>query len=435
MGPQFMSADTPYPPLRQSWWPMVLLFVAAIIYSIDKGIVGVLAEPIRHELGVTDTQMGLLLGMAYSLLSGVLGLGLGWLVDRGTRRFVLIGGLLLWSLATLGCGLATTFGHLFVMRMLVGLGESALAPAALSLIADLFAPQQRGRALSCYFIGASFGQGLASAIPGWIVGHGLTLDIPGFGATVPWRSAFVLCGLAGPVLAALMLTIREPARHGLPADGSVAGARDKLARIWTLRAFLAPLYVAFSLFYLVFLGVSMWTAAFITRRYGLPLPAFSGALGLMLLVSGFSGYAVSGFLTDMLRRRHPSGRAMLLLILPLLAIPATLATFAPAAPVALIMLASVSFISPIINVATNAALQEAVPNDMRGFSYSLLALTAAIISGIGGPYVLALVSQHYAADPAGLGKAFMVVGIPALLVSSTLFALAGRNTAAPVSPI
>lgn len=412
---------------------MVLLFVAAIIYSIDKGIVGVLAEPIRHAMGASDTQMGLLLGMAYSLLSGVLGLGLGWLVDRGSRRMVLIGGLMLWSMATLGCGLAQSFGQLFVLRMLVGLGESALAPAALSLIADLFAPQQRGRALSCYFIGASFGMGLASAIPGWVVGHGLTLNLPLFGATVPWRSAFVLCGLAGPVLSALMLTIREPARHGLPAHGEATAMREKLARIWALRAFLAPLYVAFSLFYLVFLGVSMWTSAFITRRYGLPLPAFSAALGLMLLVSGFSGYAVSGFLTDALRRRHPRGRAMLLLALPLLALPSTMATFAPGAHMALLLLATVSFISPIINVATNAALQEAVPNDMRGFSYSLLALTAAVISGVGGPYVLALVSQHYASDPAGLGKAFMVVGIPALLASSLLFAQAGRKTAAPAS--
>lgn len=412
---------------------MVLLFVAAIIYSIDKGIVGVLAEPIRHAMGASDTQMGLLLGMAYSLLSGVLGLGLGWLVDRGSRRMVLIGGLMLWSMATLGCGLAQNFGQLFVLRMLVGLGESALAPAALSLIADLFAPQQRGRALSCYFIGASFGMGLASAIPGWVVGHGLTLNLPLFGATVPWRSAFVLCGLAGPVLSALMLTIREPARHGLPAHGEATAMREKLARIWALRAFLAPLYVAFSLFYLVFLGVSMWTSAFITRRYGLPLPAFSAALGLMLLVSGFSGYAVSGFLTDALRRRHPRGRALLLLALPLLALPSTLTTFAPGAHMALLLLATVSFISPIINVATNAALQEAVPNDMRGFSYSLLALTAAIISGVGGPYVLALVSQHYAGDPAGLGKAFMVVGIPALLASSLLFAQAGRKTASQIS--
>ncbi|HWU04632.1 MAG TPA: MFS transporter, partial [Novosphingobium sp.] len=173
---------------------MLLLFLSAIIYSIDKAIVGVLAEPIRHEFAINDQQMGLLLGLAYSLLSGVLGLGVGWLVDHRTRRMVIAGSLTLWSLATMACGLAPGFASFFAFRTLVGLGEAALAPAAISLIADLFGPARRGRAIACYLIGASIGSGLSSVIPGWIVGSGLHLWVPGHGAVEPWRSAFVLCG-------------------------------------------------------------------------------------------------------------------------------------------------------------------------------------------------------------------------------------------------
>ena len=159
--------------MGQSWWPMLLLFLSAIVYSIDKGIVGVLAEPIRRDFAIGDTEMGLLLGLAYSLLSGILGLGLGHLVDRSHRFRLLAGCILLWSVATIACGLARGFGDFFVFRMLVGLGEAALAPAAVSLIADMFAPGQRGKALSAYLIGASIGSGLSSIIPGWLATHDL----------------------------------------------------------------------------------------------------------------------------------------------------------------------------------------------------------------------------------------------------------------------
>ena len=319
------ASEPEYPGLARSWWPMLLLFGSAIVYSIDKGIVGVLAEPIRREFAISDTQMGLLLGLAYSLLSGILGLGLGHLVDR-SRRFKLLGAcILLWSGATIGCGLARGFGDFFVMRMLVGLGEAALAPAAVSLIADMFAPGQRGKALSAYLIGASIGSGLSSIIPGWLATHEFAM-LGGSG----WRSAFVVCGALGIPLAVLLAFNAEPQRRGL-SSGTVdlSGIPAKLARLWSMRRLVGPLFGGFCLFYVALIGITAWTAVFIERRYGLALPQFGPSLGLMLLVSGMGGYLLSGFIVDLPFARRPGGRLRFLALLPLLALPSAFAQFAP----------------------------------------------------------------------------------------------------------
>ncbi|NBC35361.1 MFS transporter [Novosphingobium sp. FSY-8] len=422
-----MTATPPaeYPPFKSALWPMVLLFLAANIYSIDKNIVGVLAEPIRHSFAIGDQQMSLLLGLAYSVLSGVLGLGLGWLVDHRTRRMVLAGSLTLWSVATMACGLAPGFASFFVFRALVGLGEAALAPAALSLIADLFPPGQRGRALSSYLIGASIGSGLSSVVPGWIIGADLHLWLPFYGTVEPWRAAFVLCGAAGPVIGLLFLTVREPARHGFAADGAGGiGLGAKLASLWAMRWPLLPLFAGFCLFYVALIGITSWTATFLGRHFLLSVPQFAPQMGLMLLVSGMGGYIISGFVADAAPMRRPGGRIALLAVLPLLALPSAFAGFAGGLNGALMLLAAIGTVMPIINVATNATVQDVVPNAMRGFAYATLGLLSAIVAGTGGPWAVAFVSTHVAADPARIGLGFLYVGLPALLLASACFALA-----------
>ena len=402
---------------------MLLLFVTAVLYSIDKNIIGVLAEPIRHEFGIGDKQMALLLGLAYAILSGVLGLALGWLVDHRRRRNLLAGAIILWSAATIACGLATSFAGLFVARMLVGLGEAALAPAALSLIADLFAPAWRGRALSAYLIGASIGSALSAVIPGWIIKTGVSLHLPLLGTIAPWRSAFVLCGALGPVIGLLFLTLREPERRGLSGAGeNLARLGPKLASLWAKRRVLAPLFGGFCLFYVALVGITAWTAPFLGRRYGLAIGEFSGQLGLMLLISGMGGYAISGFVADSRFGRAVSGKLRLLIVLPLWALPSAFATLAPDASRALLLLAMIGTAMPVINVVMNATVQDILPNDMRGFAYAVLGLLSALVAGAGGPYLMALAAGH----TGGIGTSFLIVGLPFLLASAGCFYLARR---------
>ncbi len=403
----------PYPGPTRALWPMVLLFWSAVLYSIDKGIVGVLAEPIRAELGLSLGQMGLLLGLAYVLLSGVLGLGLGYLVDRAGRIKLLAGCILLWSLATIACGFAESFRSLFVFRMLVGLGEAGLAPAAVSLIADYFSPGQRGRALSAYLIGASVGSGLSSILPGWIVGQNWQV----FGL-LPWRSAFVVCGSLGPVVALLLLGMKEPPRRQAQGETSLLRLNEKTGWLIARRRQIAPLFAGFCLFYIALIGITAWTAAFLARRYGVSLPQFSGTLGLMLFASGMGGYLLSGIIVDSPIGRGSRGKLTILAILPIFALPSAFATFAPNPSAAIALLAAIGLAMPAVNIATNAAIQDLMPNTIRGFTHTLLGLCSALVAGATAPWLMATVS-------ADLGQAFILVGVPALLASclSFLFAL------------
>lgn len=411
-----------YPPARQTIWPMLLLFLGANLYSIDRAIVGVLAEPIRKSFAIGDAQMGLLMGMAYSLLSAVLGLGLGWLVDHRDRRRLVASAIALWSVATIACGLAPNFSSFFVARMVVGLGEAAIAPAALSLIADLFAPARRGRAMAVYFIGASIGSGLSSVIPGLILRHEIALNLPHFGTLEAWRTAFVLCGLGGPLVSFLLLTAREPVRQIAPREADSTHMLAKLGALWARRGLIAPLYLGFCLFYVALLGITMWTAPFLTRHYGLPITAFSGALGLMLLITGVGGYMISGLLADSRLSGGVAGRIPLLCALPLLGLPAAFASFAPDYRLSLALLGTIGVAMPMINVAMNTTLQDILPNTMRGFGMAMLGLCSAIIAGAGGPWIMALAGG----GTGDLGMAFLRVGLPFLLLSSGCFAVAWR---------
>lgn len=413
----------PFPSVRQTFWPMLLLFLAAIFYSIDKAIVGVLADPIKADLGIDDIQMGLLMGLAYSLLSGVCGLWLGSLVDRHVRKRVLGGAIIVWSLSTALGGLAPNFATFFVFRALVGLGEAAVAPAAMSLIADMFPPERRGRALSAYLIGATIGTALSSVVPGAILAANLHITLPGYGLVIPWRSAFLLCGIVGPIVGIAFLTIREPARRGIsPERKAPARVGEKLAYLLRQRKLIAPLFGGFCLYYLAFVGVTSWTAPLLMRTYGLTLPQIANLLGLGMLIAGISGYVLGGFAAD----SRKSGRIGLMALLPLIALPTAFAGYAPGVGLAIAALATISLTTPMLNVAMNATVQEIVPNDMRGFSYAFLSVVAALPAGAGGPFAIAFVSEKVLGDPSRIAASFVLVVLPCLLLAAACFAAASR---------
>lgn len=421
---------------------MLLLFLAAIVYSIDKAIVGVLAEPIKADLAITDVQMSLLLGLAYTLFSAVLGVWLGNLVDRHVRRTLIFYAITLWSLATVAGGFAPDFGWFFVCRSLVGLGEAAISPAAFSLIADMFGQRQRGRAISVYLVGATVGTALSSVVPGWIVGSQLHIDVPGYGTLVPWRSAFLLCGIVGPLIGALFLTVREPARHEMVSEQNEAraagqsgpSAKDKLALLWGRRHVLGPFFLGVGLFYVSFIGITAWTAPFISRTFSLTLPQFANTMGLILLIGGLLGYLMGGAVADSRMGGGPRGKLAIMSVLPFFALPGALAGYAPNVTLALTAVAFIALATPMLNVALQATVQDLVPNEMRGFSVGLLSLLIALPAGAGGPLAIAYVSEHILGDPARIGVSFLIVGVPSLLASACCFFVARRSfLAAPAS--
>lgn len=416
-----------YPATRRTLWPVLLLFCAAVLYNVDRLSVGVLAEPIHLELRISDFQMGLLLGAAFSALSSTFGLVVGYLVDRSVRRTVLGLCIILWSSATLASGLAPDFGALFICRALVGLGETALAPVALSLIADLFPLERRGRALSVYFLGATCGSSLAALIPGAVAAHALHMSLPGFGVLTAWRTTLVLCGLSGPLLGLLFFTVREPDRHGVRLEAgnrSEVGAR--LAYLWRHRPVIGP-FVGGGLFYYLALSANIsWTATFMMRAYHLTLVQIAGPLGLMTFLAGAAGYLLAGMLVDSGFVRRHGGKSALLIWVPLLALPAPLAVFCPGPYIALLALSAFTMATPLLNVASNASMQDLMPNAMRGFAITLFGAVGGLLAVSIGPLLVALVNEKVFGHDALIGYALAIVEIPMLCLSALCFAASRR---------
>ncbi|HEX2713091.1 MAG TPA: MFS transporter, partial [Candidatus Acidoferrales bacterium] len=192
----WVAADAPprakesYPPVGYAWYVVGALTIAYVFAFIDRQILNLLVRPIRRDLGITDTQMSLLMGFSFALFYSVFGFPLGRLADSKSRRGIIAAGMVLWSILTTACGLARYFWHLLLLRMGVGVGEAALSPSAYSLISDYFPRDRRATAISVYSMAVYLGSGLASLLGGLIVGFASTKGswtLPAVGAVRPWQ--------------------------------------------------------------------------------------------------------------------------------------------------------------------------------------------------------------------------------------------------------
>ena len=200
------AAIEPWPPATRAWSTVGLFCIAAILSYTDRQILGLLVDPIRADLEISDTDVGVLQGVAFAIIYSVAGLPLGRLADIFQRRRVILTGVALWSVGTILCGYASSFWMLFAGRLIVGIGEAALAPAAMSMIADMFPTERRGTAIGLFAMGMVIGGGAAISIGGVLLE--LAVDhrfagIPMVGALAPWREVLVLLGLAGGTRARL----------------------------------------------------------------------------------------------------------------------------------------------------------------------------------------------------------------------------------------
>lgn len=227
-------------PTLYAWSVVGMLTLAYVLSFIDRQILGMLITPIKASLHLTDTELGLLMGPAFAFFYVTLGWPIGWMADRINRRNIIATGIALWSLATAACGLSMNFTQLLWSRLMVGVGEAALTPSALSLMADYFAPKSRPRAIAVYSTGIYLGSGIAYLGGGALVGMlqdagGVTLPV--FGAVEGWQAAFLALGIPGVLVALLMLLIREPTRRedtGQAGEAlTFAESRQYFGQRWT----------------------------------------------------------------------------------------------------------------------------------------------------------------------------------------------------------
>lgn len=429
--PQPPPEALPWPSRGKAWWLLAILFLASIVSILDRNIISMVAEPLKADLALTDVQLGLLQGLAFGLFYATVGVPLGLMADRYSRRWLIIIGVSVWSAATAFAGYASSFGELFVARLLVGLGEAALAPAAISMIADLFPPKERGRPISVYLTGQALALGLSISITSYLLtaaAAGGFAWLPSVQQLAPWRVAFVCCGALGAIVVLALLTTREPVRRTLePQHGDARSARAAYEFLKQNGRVFVPLYIGFALCFLAAYGAASWVPTMLRRSYSATTGQIGQWLGPMQMLFSVLGPLTGGLLVDWFARQgKPLMKFRVLYLAPLFALPSAFSAFAPDSVSAMALAASTALPIAVAGTTMLASLQSMVPPQMRGVAISLSGLVNTIIGATLGPLLIALVTDRIFADPAQLGAAIAIVVTPALLLGSLMFALAHR---------
>jgi MFS family permease len=414
------SADQPaYPPRTYAWTVVAILIATAVLSYTDRQVLTLLVDPIRHDLGISDTQVSLLLGSAFAVVYGIAGIPLGVLADRSSRRNLILAGIVIWSLATIGCGLARSFGEIFTARLFVGLGEAVLSPAAISLISDYFPPERRGAAVGLFLSGIAMGIGSAILIGGGVlhfVDLGLLAHTP-LGGQAPWRLVLLLIGLPGLAWALLILVIREPPRRTeKPADpmGGQLTESHRGATSWTR---VAPIYLVVCMASLVDNAVGAWAPSLLIRQFARDPGQIGIQLGLLLTAGFGGGVFLGGLLADRVGARG-GWRAKLraCLAAALLILPAALMMNLPHFEYTLAAIPLYFALSGMVTAIGFSTMLDIVPNRSRGLAISIsFFLNVAIGAGI-GPTAVALCGRYLFGERAGLGPPLALTAVAGYLV-------------------
>ena len=281
---------------------LLILFLVYTFNFIDRQIVGILAGSIKADLGLTDTQLGLMGGIAFALLFASLGIPIALLADRFNRVWIVTSALALWSAFTALCGVAQGFGQLFLCRIGVGVGEAGGVAPSYSLISDYFPPQERARAFAVFSFGIPVGSAAGILFGGLIA------------ARIDWRMAFFACGVAGLVLAPLMaFTVREPVRGRFDTPGAAKTAASPLSEVLkTLsgkRSFWLITFGATSSSTLGY-GLAFWLPQFLARSFGMTLTELSLYYSAIAFFGGVLGIWMGGYLADRLGRTRKAAYAL-----------------------------------------------------------------------------------------------------------------------------
>ena len=422
------ARSLPYPRQAYAWYVVAVLMFAYIVSYVDRSILTLLVEPIKRDIGVSDTQVSLLHGFAFALFYTLMGFPIGRFADRRHRVGIIAVGVALWSVMTAACGIARTFTHLFLARVGVGFGEAALNPAAYSLIADYFRPHLISRATSTYVMGTYLGFGIAYMVGGALVAavEGMPdLVLPVFGAVAPWQTVFFFVAAPGALVLVLLATIREPLRRqrlrAHDAEGKPGVTVTEFVRFLRLnaRTFTAHA-IGFGCLGLLVNGMALWTPTFLARTYGWAVSDAAVAYGALLLVFGGSGVYLGGWMADRIDRGGRVGgpfRTASLCALGVV-VPAVAYPLMPSAHLSLVVMAPMILFSSAPWGVAVSALQQMAPNEMRGQVGAFYLFTVNLI-GIGfGPTLVALLTDYWFGDPAALRYSMVAVSGAAALVAA-----------------
>jgi MFS family permease len=387
-----------------SYLVLIMLCMLYTLNFLDRQLLSVLAEPIKLELHLSDTQLGLLTGLTFAIFYTFFGIPLAWLADRTRRVPIIACACAIWSLFSVACGFATSFVTLALARVGVGIGEAGGSPPSYSLISDYFPPARRGLALAIYSLGVPFGMGLGAAVGGRM------------GAAYGWRAAFLAVGLPGLLIAALVLfAVREPKRGKFDAAPDASDAVLSLFASVSL-FFRTPklLLTALSASFTSFVGYALlnWTPAFLMREKGMTLAQIGAYYSLTLAITMGLGTWASGYIVDKLGPKRPAAYALVPGAATLISLPFLFGmVYAPNWQIALLMFAGPSLLNITYLAPGLAVIQNGVPPERRAVAGALFLFALNLIGLGGGPLFVGMVSDF---AKASYGHGALTIGLLAL---------------------
>ncbi|EWY36137.1 MFStransporter [Skermanella stibiiresistens SB22] len=403
------------PSLTRSWATVLVLTLAYTISFVDRMIISLLVEPIRLELGLSDTQLSLLQGLAFSIFYSAMMLPFGWLADSASRKWIVAAASAVWCLSTAACGLAGSFWQLFLARIGVGAGEAPLSPAAVSMIGDCFPPEKRSLPLGVYVSAASAGSGLALICGGaviQVVARSPVVELPVFGAVRSWQATFIIVGLGGLIVPLLAAALSEPRRRvPAPTTGLHASGVTLVRCLSAHRRFFLCQYTAIALYCAVAFGLLAWTPAFFMRRFDWTAAETGLRFGSGILIAGGSGAIAGGALASWARGKGLA-TANIDIALPAMVLvgPLMLAGFqSPDADVALVLLAVGWAAYTVPNGLMIGAIQDVTPPRLQGQTAALYYLVIGVLGLTMGPLLVALLTDYVFLRPEDVGISLSVL--------------------------
>ncbi|HEX4151799.1 MAG TPA: MFS transporter [Steroidobacteraceae bacterium] len=414
MSPQPLSAGA-------RWWLVGVLFVTAIVSYSDRLILSMLVDPLRGDLGLSDSQVGLLQGPVFTLVYVFTALPFGRLADRHSRRRLLLAGATLWCAATVVCGLAPTAGVFLAGRALLGVGEAALIPTGLSLLGDAFPPERRGLALGVFLLGSVVGGPFGITVGGVLLSlaqGGALVAWPGIGALAPWRAVLVTTGVVGLIAPLLILTIADPPRGRVEGTDLTATLRHFLLD----RRRLLPLYGGLALLSIGDYGLVSWAPTALTRVFRWNPDRVGIAFGVITAGAGIAGSVLGGWVAD-LAARQGGDRARLSVAMTgaVLAAAAAAVISGGHANFVLFGLGSWIFIATLGELSAVAVIQDVVPTQFRGTAFAVLTFTNTLVGLGGGPTLIGAAIGYVYRTPAAVDRAISLVGVIAGALACLLF--------------
>jgi predicted MFS family arabinose efflux permease len=415
------ASDSASPPAALSpayaYYALGLLMLVYVINFVDRQVLSILMEPIRKDLGLSDTQLGLLSGLGFALFYAAAGLPIARLADKTSRRNIIAGSLAVWSAMTAVCGLVANFPQLLLGRIGVAVGEAGAGPASHSLIADLFPHGKRATALAVFSTGVPIGILIGLFAGGWL------------NDTFDWRTAFVVVGLPGVVVSLIVvLTMREPPRGADHATGEAGSWLDALRTLIKIPAF-NYLVLGSALHAYTSYGALQWNPAFMIRIHGMSTAEAGLALGLISGLTGIFGTLGGGWIADRLGRRDIRWYAWTPAVLMAIRVPFYLTAYLAddgATAIACLIIPGLlgnSFTGPVY-----ATIQTLAPVRTRAFASACMLFVISLIGFGLGPLLIGVSSDllrpRFGPDALAYALCLAVVGD---IISVGFFLLAAKS--------